>query len=72
MSARPQDRRARMIRYQGNRMMIELILERQITKEEAIRVYNNSSKEREVGLWGFESSLELTELKIKEFVDCKE
>lgn len=69
MTERSKDR---LIRYQGNRMMIELILERQLSKDEAIRVYNNSSKEREVDLWGFESSLELTDLKIKEFVDCKE
>lgn len=60
-------RKARLIRYQGNRMMLELILERQLTSEESIRVYNNSSKEREVQLWGFSSNLKLTELKIKEF-----
>jgi hypothetical protein len=48
-------------------MMLELTLGRQLTKEESILVYNNSSKKTEVELWGFDSSLKLTELVIKEF-----
>jgi hypothetical protein len=60
-------RQDRYIRFQGNRMMLELTLGRQLTKEESILVYNNSSKKTEIELWGIASKLPLTELVIKEF-----